>query len=145
MVIVIKRPLCENYTMLFNEKVEGVKLTQSTETPNIGIRRYPVIMPSFFQHLSWGPIQTAMKLFCSFKIEGIENITGLKGGVVIASNHISELDPLLISACFPYFSNHLPLYYVSREKDFYRQLELLNVQRNLFLRFDGSSIRLMSA
>jgi len=100
--------------------------------------RYPVIMPSLFQHLSWAPLRWAMKLFCSFEIIGIDNLTKSERGVIIASNHISELDPMLISCCLPYFSRHLPLYYVSRVKDFYKN------NRFSFL-YGGEFFRLMGA
>ena len=86
--------------------------------------RYPVIMPSLFQHLSWAFLRWTMKLFCSFEIIDIDNLAKFKRGVIIASNHISELDPMLISCCLPYFSRHLPLYYVSRVKDFYKNNKL---------------------
>jgi len=80
-----------------------------------------------------------MRLFCSFEIKGIENVIGLKGGVIIASNHISELDPLLISACLPFFSKHLPLFYVSREKSFYKK------SWRSFLLYGGTFFRMMGA
>jgi 1-acyl-sn-glycerol-3-phosphate acyltransferase len=79
-----------------------------------------------------------MKLFCSFEIRGLNNLTGSKTGVIIASNHISELDPLLISACLPFFSRHMPLYYVSREKDFYK-----NSWRSFM--YGGTFFRMMGA
>ncbi len=41
--------------------------------------------------------------------------------MIIASNHTSELDPLLIVACLPFFSRHLPLFFTSREKNFYAE------------------------
>jgi 1-acyl-sn-glycerol-3-phosphate acyltransferase len=62
-----------------------------------------------------------MNIFCSLKIKGVENIEGLMGNVIIASNHTCELDPLLIVACLPFFSHHLPLIFVSREKSFYKK------------------------
>lgn len=76
-------------------------------------------MPSFLQHLAWGPLRLSMRIFCSLEIKGIENINCLKRNAIIASNHISELDPLLIVACLPFLSRHMPLFFVSREKDFY--------------------------
>ena len=76
-------------------------------------------MPSFLQHLAWGPLRLSMRIFCSLKIRGVENIEGLSGNAIIASNHTCELDPLLIVACLPFFSHHLPLIFVSREKSFY--------------------------
>jgi len=77
-------------------------------------------MPSFLQHLAWWPMRFVLRVFCSLRIQGIENIESLKTNLIIASNHTSELDPLLIVACLPFFSCHLPLYFVSREKSFYK-------------------------
>ena len=105
---------------------------------SLSTHRYPVITPSLFQHLSWAPLRWAMKLFCSFEIIGIDNLAKSKRGVIIASNHISELDPMLISCCLPYLSRHLPLYYVSRVKDFYKN------NRFSFL-YGGEFFRLMGA
>lgn len=97
-----------------------------------------MIMPGFFQHLSWAPLRWAMKLFCSFEIIGIDNLVKLEPGVIIASNHISELDPMLISCCLPYFSRHLPLYYVSRVKDFYKNTKLSFLYGGTFFKLMGA-------
>lgn len=77
------------------------------------------IMPSFLQRLAWVPLRVFLIVFCSLEIRGRENIKNLKGNTILASNHISELDPLLLVACLPFFSRHLPLFFISREKDFY--------------------------
>jgi 1-acyl-sn-glycerol-3-phosphate acyltransferase len=79
-----------------------------------------------------------MKLFCSFEIIGIDNLAKSKRGVIIASNHISELDPMLISCCLPYFSCHLPLYYVSRVKDFYKNNKFSFLYGGEFFRLMGA-------
>lgn len=105
---------------------------------NLSTYRYPMIMPSLFQHLSWAPLRWAMKLFCSFEIIGIDNLAKSKCGVIIASNHISELDPMLISCCLPYFSRHLPLYFVSRIKDFYKNTRLSFLYGGEFFRLMGA-------
>lgn len=105
---------------------------------NLSTHRYPIIMPSLFQHFSWAPLRWAMKLFCSFEIIGIDNLTKSERGVIIASNHISELDPMLISCCLPYFSRHLPLYYVSRVKDFYKSNRLSFLYGGEFFRLMGA-------
>lgn len=99
---------------------------------------YPVITPSLFQHFSWAPLRWAMKLFCSFEIINVDNLTTSRRGVIIASNHISELDPMLISCCLPYFSRHIPLYYVSRVKDFYRNTKLSFLYGGTFFRLMGA-------
>lgn len=57
--------------------------------------------------------------FCSLEIKDIENINKTKGNIIIASNHLSEMDPLLIVSVLPFFSRKLPLIYVSRQKDLY--------------------------
>ncbi len=75
--------------------------------------------PSFFEHLVWLPIRTFMYVFGSAKIKGIENVKHLSGNAIVASNHVTELDPLMIVSCLPFFSNLLPLIYVVRDKGFY--------------------------
>ena len=137
MIIVIIRPICKDYTMLSQKQIDHLS-TRMVESSNIPIQQYPLRMPSFFQHLSWAPLRWSMKLFCSFKIVGIENLTSSKRGVIIASNHISELDPMLISCCLPYFSSHLPLYYVSRVKDFYKNNRLSFLYGGEFFRLMGA-------
>lgn len=96
------------------------------------------IMPSFLQHLAWGPLRLSISFFCSLKIKGIENIENLKGNVIIASNHTCELDPLLIVACLPFFSHHLPLYFVSREKSFYQKKWRSFIYGGTFFRMMGA-------
>ena len=80
------------------------------------------ILPAFFQRLAWVPVRLAMRLRFSLEIKGVERLTGVRGNFIIASTHASELDPLLIVACLPFFSRHLPLFFASREKDFYADL-----------------------
>lgn len=76
-------------------------------------------LPEFFQRFVWLPLHLLMICFCSLKINGIENVKQTKGNIIIASNHLSEMDPLLIVSVIPFFSRKLPLIYVSRQKDLY--------------------------
>ena len=78
-----------------------------------------MILPEFFQRLIWGPLRFTMVVFCSLQVKGAHNLKNLKGNMIIASNHQSELDPLLIVACLPFFSRLFPIIYVTREKCFY--------------------------
>lgn len=78
-------------------------------------------MPMLLQRLAWVPLRFGTSLFGTLKIKGVEHAEKIKGNMIIASNHISELDPMLIVACFPFFSRHLPLFYVSRESGFYKK------------------------
>lgn len=80
------------------------------------------ISPGILQHFAWIPLRVILTFFCSLKISGVENIESIEGNVVIASNHTSELDPLLVVACMSFSSRHLPFYYVTREKKFYANM-----------------------
>jgi len=82
------------------------------------MRRYR-IMPIIFQRLAWGPVRLTLWLFSNLEIRGLEHLKRIRGNMIIASNHSNQLDPILIVACFPFFSRHLPLVFGSREKDFY--------------------------
>lgn len=77
--------------------------------------------PSLFQHFAWLPLRIFGKLFCSFEIKGVNHLEKIKGNIILASNHGSEVDPLMLVSALPYFSNILPLVFVSRSKDFYNQ------------------------
>lgn len=76
--------------------------------------------PSLLQHFAWVPLRLFGKFFCSFEIKGTEYVKSVKGNVILASNHGSELDPLMLVSALPYFSHILPLAFVSRSKDFYK-------------------------
>lgn len=84
--------------------------------------RFSAIIPSFLQRLIWIPTRLSLAIFCHLEVKGIENIKTVKGNVILASNHISELDPVIIAGSLPFFSRHLPVFYTSREKDFYKDM-----------------------
>ena len=128
MLIVIILDSCNN-TIDFRTSV-GLK-------PSL-FMKYNFVTPSIFQHSSWGPLRFLMKIFCSLEIKGSENVENVKGNMIIASNHISELDPMLIVSCLPFFSKHIPLYFVSLLKK-----EYPNGWRKLL--YGGDFFRLMGA
>lgn len=83
------------------------------------MKKRHMILPEFSQRLIWGPLRFIMIVFCSLQVKGAHNLKNLKGNMIIASNHQSELDPLLIVACLPFFTHHFPIIYVTREKSFF--------------------------
>ncbi len=83
------------------------------------MKKRHLILPEFSQRLIWGPLRFIMIVFCSLRVKGSHNLKNIKGNMIIASNHQSELDPLLIVACLPFFSRLFPIIYVTREKYFY--------------------------
>ena len=76
--------------------------------------------PTILQRLAWVPTRFLLVFFCSLEISGLENLHKVNSNIIIASNHVSELDPLVITASLPFFSRHLPLFFTSREKEFYK-------------------------
>lgn len=74
------------------------------------------LSPAFFQRSVWIPLRVVFTVFCSLEIKGIDHVKQVRGNIIIASNHLSELDPLLIVACLPFFSRHIPVIYVSNQK-----------------------------
>jgi 1-acyl-sn-glycerol-3-phosphate acyltransferase len=79
-------------------------------------RLYPFVL----QNLIWVPTRLIFKFFLRWEVTGLDNVIKLLPGVIFASNHSSELDPFFVPAALPFLSRHSPVFYTSREKDFYR-------------------------
>lgn len=79
------------------------------------------LAPSLLQRLIWPGTRALFASFLRLRIEGVERLEAVKGGCILAVNHGSELDPVLVAAAIPFFSRHLPLFYVSGEKKNYRE------------------------
>jgi 1-acyl-sn-glycerol-3-phosphate acyltransferase len=77
---------------------------------------------NIIQRAAWLPLRVLFSIFFRMECRGVENVKNLKTNAIFASNHANELDPLIIVSCLPFFSRHLPLVFVSREKDFYEKL-----------------------
>jgi 1-acyl-sn-glycerol-3-phosphate acyltransferase len=75
---------------------------------------------SIAQRAAWIVGRPLFVFFLHFRVYGKENLRGLQNGIIFASNHTSEGDGILISGSFNLFSKRLPLYFIAREKDFYK-------------------------
>lgn len=82
---------------------------------------FRALAPSLLQRLIWPGTRALFAAFLRLRIEGSEQLQAVKGGCILAVNHGSELDPVLVAAAIPFFSSHLPLFYVSGEKKNYRE------------------------
>lgn len=71
--------------------------------------------------LVWIPTWVVLTLFGRFRKYGKENLKGLSRGVIFAANHQSELDPILVPASLNPFSAVMPIFYVARERAFYKK------------------------
>lgn len=56
----------------------------------------------------------------SIEIRGRENIKNVKGPIILAPNHTSELDVTAIPQVLPFFSTFFPIYYVTNPDDEYK-------------------------
>ena len=77
---------------------------------------------NIIQRTAWLPLRAIFSIFFKMEFRGVENVKKLKTNAIFASNHANEFDPLIIVSCLPFFSRHLPLVFVSREKSFYEKL-----------------------
>ncbi len=78
------------------------------------------IVPWILQTCIWIPTRFFLWFFGGLKVEGLENLRALPRGVIFAVNHTSELDPIVIPAALPFLCRLMPMFYTSREKEFYK-------------------------
>ena len=84
------------------------------------MRRYHYFVPIFLQKIGYVLSWFLLKIFVRIEIRGKENLENLSGSLIVASNHTSELDPLVFPLLFPFFSKYLPLYFVSNPEEKFR-------------------------
>lgn len=77
------------------------------------------LSPLILQKAIWHATRTILSFFCAFEVRGLDNLPE-KHGVIFAANHSSELDPILVPAALPFLSPLLPIFYVSRPREFYQ-------------------------
>ncbi len=77
--------------------------------------------------------------FLRLKVEGREHIPVHKKGLVIATNHITELDAILVGVISPFASGVLPLFFVAKPTEGYSNFGLRG------LLYGGRLFRLLGA
>src|SRR3989344_5971123 len=75
--------------------------------------------PLVLQTAIWPATRFFFWLFLHLRVVGLENLKNLPKGVIFATNHSSELDPILVPASLPFLSKFMPMFYVSRPREFY--------------------------
>ena len=68
------------------------------------------------QTIIWPISWLILRVFFRFEIHGKENIKGLKGPLIIISNHIAFYDAFLIGGVLPWFSFLFPLRFMGETK-----------------------------
>ena len=83
------------------------------------MKKWYFISPLLLQKLILIPTKLLFTIFADFEVKGRENLKGIKGNVIFACNHASEVDPILLPISVPFWSHFSPMFYASREKKFY--------------------------
>ncbi|KND47574.1 MAG: 1-acyl-sn-glycerol-3-phosphate acyltransferase [Parcubacteria bacterium C7867-006] len=81
------------------------------------MKKFHYYIPIFLQKVGYIVFSVLYKTFLKIEIRGKENFVGLRGPVIIAANHTSELDVTTASMLLPFFSPLLPIYFVSDPKE----------------------------
>lgn len=76
--------------------------------------RVKVVLPLIWQAAMWVPGWLLLKFFCRIHIRGTEHLRSTSKNVILAANHTSHLDGVMLLAGVPPFSSRFPLYYVAR-------------------------------
>lgn len=97
------------------------------------------ITPFLLQAFIWIPTWVVLRFFGKIVILGKENIHRHKHGAIFAVNHSSQLDPILIPATLNPFSPLFPMFYLSRERSFYKKSGLVKyIYGGLFFKIWGA-------
>lgn len=81
------------------------------------------VVPYLTQTLMWLIARPLLSIFSGVKIYGKENTHAVPRNAIIAMNHVSQLDPIMIPATLGPFSRLMPVFSVAREKEFYQNIK----------------------
>ncbi len=83
-------------------------------------RDFNYYIPLILQKIGYIIFFLLYRTFVWLEIHGKENLEGLHGPVILASNHTSELDATAIGLTLPFFSSLFPIYFVTNPAEKYR-------------------------
>ncbi len=82
--------------------------------------------PFILQTLMWAIARPILFVFVRLRVYGKENLFASDKGVILAVNHLSDLDPILIPASLGPASPLMPVFSVALERSFYQRPWPLN-------------------
>jgi len=89
------------------------------------IKKLYFLSPFILQNiLIWVPARTLFRLFARYEIIGRENLKNIGSSAIFATNHSSELDPILVTDTLPFLSKFIPMFYVSAGKELFKSKEV---------------------
>jgi len=97
------------------------------------------ITPFLLQTAIWPIMWVVLRVFGKITILGKEHIHWHIHGAIVAPNHASQFDPILIPATLNPFSNLMPMFYLARERAFYEVTGLVQyIYGGLFFKIWGA-------
>ncbi len=84
------------------------------------MKKFKYYTPLVLQKIGYILFGLAYKFFVRLEVCGSENLSGIAGPIILASNHTSELDVTAIPLILPFFSKIFPIYFVSNPTDKYK-------------------------
>ncbi len=82
------------------------------------MKKFYFYTPIFLQKVGYVVFSITYKFFFHIEIRGRENLANLKGPVILAANHTSELDVTTASMLvYPEYKYLLPIYFVTMPKE----------------------------
>lgn len=85
--------------------------TKAVRPHGVAIR----VLPTLVQRLVRPLLKFICLIFLRWEVRGQKNLA-LVGNMIFASNHVHELDSFIVGAALPWFSRHVPLYYVTKPR-----------------------------
>lgn len=85
-------------------------------------RKKYILIPLFIQHIVTFLLRPVFRFFLRVSVKGLEHIEHMDSAVVIAPNHQSELDPILVTTFLPKKINFFPLFYATGGKKLYEDM-----------------------
>ncbi|MFW5853063.1 MAG: lysophospholipid acyltransferase family protein [Patescibacteria group bacterium] len=83
---------------------------------DIAILKYFV---PIYQITIWPVCRLLLFIFGNLKVSGIENLKDIQSGVILAANHTTAMDPVIIRTAMPFWGYHKATYAVSLTKENY--------------------------
>ena len=82
-----------------------ISISEGSRSPAPPFRggRWPLMKPTVIVRallfMAWGPL---IRLLSNYRVRGLENLRGIEGPVIFASNHLSLLDNPAVLVCLPW-------------------------------------------
>jgi 1-acyl-sn-glycerol-3-phosphate acyltransferase len=64
---------------------------------------------------AYWPLLFLFRIFLNFKVEGTDNLKKAGNSFILAVNHVTYMDPVLVCIAMPFRSKYIPLFYMASD------------------------------